>query len=70
MIGPGFFGLGAPDLGPHAAYILASYVVAGLVFGWMIATSIIANRSAARRLGAIEADNDNNPAMKPPEVRR
>jgi len=43
------------DLGPHAAYILASYAVAGLVFGWMIVSSLAANRAAARRLAALEA---------------
>ena len=56
--------LGFPDLGPHAAYIIASYAVTGVVFGWMIATSLIANRTAARRLVAIEAHNDNQPEKK------
>ena len=42
------------DLGPHTAYILASYAVAGLVFGWMIMSSLLANRAAARRLAALE----------------
>ena len=56
--------LGFPDLGPHAAYIIASYAVAGVVFGWMIAASLIANHAATRRLGAIEAHNDNTPEKK------
>lgn len=45
------------DLGPHAAYILASYAVAGLVFGWMILSSLLANRAAARRLAALEGQS-------------
>lgn len=48
-------------LGPHAAYIVASYAVAGLVCGWMIASSVAANRAALRKLDAIEAHNDNQP---------
>lgn len=42
------------DLGPHGSYILASYIAAGVIFGWMILTSLLANRSAARRLAAME----------------
>lgn len=56
--------LGFPDLGPHAAYIIASYAAAGIVIGWMIAASILANRSAARHLGAIEARSDTHPETK------
>lgn len=52
------------NLGPHAAYILASYAVTGAILGWMIAASLLANRDASRRLQAIEADNDNNPERK------
>jgi heme exporter protein CcmD len=43
------------DLGPHGGYILASYIAAGVIFGWMILSNILAHRDAARRLAAIEA---------------
>jgi heme exporter protein CcmD len=43
------------DLGPHGSYILASYAAAGIILGWMIVTSLLANRSAARRLATMEA---------------
>ncbi len=46
--------LGILDLGPHGGYILASYAVAGLILGWMIGASWLANRAAARRLAVIE----------------
>ena len=43
------------DLGPHGSYILASYAAAGIIFAWMILSSLLASRSAARRLAAMEA---------------
>lgn len=43
------------ELGPHGGYILAAYAVAAIVLGWMIGASLLANRSAARRLAALEA---------------
>jgi heme exporter protein CcmD len=43
------------SLGPHGSYIIASYMAAGVILGWMILSSLFANRRAARRLAAIEA---------------
>jgi heme exporter protein CcmD len=41
--------------GPHGSYIVASYAVAFLVIGWMIAASLLSYRQGARRLAALEA---------------
>lgn len=42
------------DLGPHAAYIIASFAVTGLILGWMIVGSVMALSAARRRLARLE----------------
>jgi heme exporter protein D len=42
------------DLGPHAAYIIASFAATGLILGWMIVGSILALSGARRRLARLE----------------
>ena len=43
------------DLGPHASYIIASYIAAAIILGFTVVFSLIANRNATRRLAEIEA---------------
>jgi heme exporter protein CcmD len=45
-----------PELGQYGGFILASYVFAGLVLGFMIGGSVLALRSAKARLGALESE--------------
>lgn len=42
-------------LGPHASYIVAAFAAAGIIFGWMIASSVLAHRAARVRLETLEA---------------
>lgn len=42
------------DLGPHAAYIIASFAVTAAIFGWMITSSLLAFRHARQRLERLE----------------
>ena len=43
------------DFGPHSGYIAASYAVAVLILGWMLVSTLLANRATARRLADLEA---------------
>ncbi len=43
------------DLGPHAAYILASYVAAALVIAGLIAWLVIDGRRQERLISDLEA---------------
>lgn len=42
------------DFGPHGGYIVASYAVTALILGWMLASSLLANRTTAKRLTDLE----------------
>jgi heme exporter protein D len=42
-------------LGPHAAFILASYAATILIIGALTLRTITANRAARRRLAALDA---------------
>jgi heme exporter protein D len=44
-----------PDLGPHAGFIIVSYVVAAAVMAMLVAWVILDHRSQRRRLAALEA---------------
>lgn len=46
------------DLGPHAAYIIASFAVTGLILGWMIIGSVLALSGARQRLARLEKGRD------------
>ncbi len=58
------------DLGPHGGYILASYAATGLILGWMVLGSLLANRAARRRLVTLEAEGTGGPAPVANEARR
>lgn len=40
--------------GPHTAYILASYASAGVILGALVLGSLLAHRTAQKRLAALE----------------
>lgn len=42
------------DLGPHGAFIIASFAVTGIILGWLIAGSLLASRRARLRLERLE----------------
>lgn len=42
------------SLGPHAAYIIASFAVTALILGWMIIGSVMALSGARQRLARLE----------------
>jgi heme exporter protein CcmD len=48
--------------GPHGAYIVAAFAAAGLILGWMIASSVLDYRNARRRLAAVEPTKDRETA--------
>lgn len=43
------------DLGPHAAYIWASYAIAGMVLGGLLAWLVVDGRRQLRLIGELEA---------------
>ena len=44
-----------PDLGPHASFIIAAYVMAGVVVLGLIAWVIADHEAQRRRIAALEA---------------
>ncbi len=42
------------DLGPHGAFIVASFAVTGIILGWLIAGSLLAARRARLQLERLE----------------
>lgn len=43
------------DLGPHAAFIVASYALAALVVGGLVIWVVVENRRQKKRLADLEA---------------
>lgn len=41
-------------MGPHGAYIFASYIAAGVILGGLVVASLLAHRSAGKRLAQLE----------------
>jgi heme exporter protein D len=45
----------AMDLGPHAFFIVAAYVVTGVIVGGLILRAVVEHRSQRRALAALES---------------
>lgn len=43
-------------MGPHSAYIIASYIAAGVILGGLVVASLLANRAAAKLLAKLEKE--------------
>ena len=56
------------DLGPHAAFIVASYVMAALVVLGLIAWALADFRAQQRVLADLEARGVRRRSEKPPEA--